>query len=484
MPRSNLSMTGALVVAILATTSALALIIWWAEPGAQPARGQPAPAVAAPSDGAAHPPSPRAIRRQTAAEPAAAPTATAAWTFEEFVDGLVAHAIELRQRVELRDEEGARDLDARSQALVRRLEHEIPTWDELSLAALLECEDTESDQVHTVRRRTLAFLLERGFEARRASGDRRRLDALVSMALAGVPARETTAYELGPMVARGERLGLAHEGEVLDLVALVPEQPWLAPIASMVLKALWRNLEATGARSHSELAALALLFKDDANPGRRIAAFEALVTLQGGRYRELVLHEIALRGDREAAAAVIHLAADALPVPLAIEVLQRLAPVARSELMAPCMNLAERDPEAVRATYEQLLASGTDAGLRADLISGLGFQQSSRSTATARLAFDQDPDPAVRTRALFALTAMAPTSHGIEVWELAAADPYFSDPKRAGRLIVALSNLATVADGSVRARIAGWAQDLSSRTDLLAGDRQRLEAIVAQAEPR
>lgn len=417
----------------------------------------------------------------------AQPRPTAVPTFDEYVDRIVERARALRRAVENEKPEQAREIDDACRSLVEDLERDYPNAGDLCLFAMGGLEPLTSGPPG-MRFSTLHFLLARALQRREgevAVLGRAALDGLVAKALDLVPKDATTAAALAQLVTTGEsRLGLAHEDAVLSIASLVPEDPWLSEPATSLLRALWANLERSGARTSAELAALALLFKDDTNPSRRIAAFESLLTLADGRYRELVFHDVATRGDRDAAVAVLQLAADKLPVPVAIEALHRLGDLASDSLLGPCLTLADRGGEEVRGAYETLLAGGTDPGLRAELVSGLGLAGDATGIRMARLAFDQDPDPKVRERALFALTASAPSSHGLDAWEAAANNPRNRTRRGAGTLVLALDNLAGSSDPDVRLRVARWAHELRSMDWVGPTERDRLGGILAKAEPR
>src|SRR5690606_18767731 len=122
------------------------------------------------------------------------------------------------------------------------------------------------------------------------TGERRHLDALVESILRCVPQDAALAKGLGDgLLVDRPYLGVAHESTVLETVDLGIELPYLRGTAARLLRTLWRNLAASGDRSSTSLDALALVFKDDSNPGRRQAALEHLLVADDGRYRRAVV---------------------------------------------------------------------------------------------------------------------------------------------------------------------------------------------------
>ena len=109
----------------------------------------------------------------------------------------------------------------------------------------------------------------------------------------------STAFVKDGMELLADRpyLGIHHEEAVFDLLVMAPELPFLREVSSALLLTLWENLQESGARTGSDLASLALLFKEDVNQSRRLAALRHLLTADGGRYKELVVQEAIDRHD-------------------------------------------------------------------------------------------------------------------------------------------------------------------------------------------
>jgi hypothetical protein len=144
------------------------------------------------------------------------------------------------------------------------------------------------------------------------------------------------------------------------------------------------------------------------------------------------------------------------------------------------LTLALKDPAGLRTAYENLAGEGRDAALRADLISGLGFNPSPENTALTRLAFDQDPDPGVRARALLAL------STSVALGELAISraldDPSFLG-KRGERMpdvISAIQNLAGTGELNAEARLG---RRVLARPGLAETDRADLRRLLVETLP-
>lgn len=161
----------------------------------------------------------------------------------------------------------------------------------------------------------------------------------------------------------------------------------------------------------------------------------------------------------------------------ALMVLQRVATVTTEGITSAFVTLGQRDPQVLRTTYESKLADNTEPGLRAEMITGSGFSRTVDGVELARLAFRADPDPTVRTRAMFVLTANAEQDVREEVLTSALDDAEYSgDPRRLGEIVVALENLARKGITNAVQRLG---TRLMSRTDLLPGDRERLAKLLS-----
>ncbi len=174
-------------------------------------------------------------------------------------------------------------------------------------------------------------------------------------------------------------------------------------------------------------------------------------------------------------------AARILEPPEALEVLRRLVAVSRDESMAAFLTLGRRDPELLRETYEETLADNVEPGLRAELVTGTGFSATPAAIELARLAFQSDPLPAVRIRAMLVITAKASEAWGEETVASALDDPEFSaDPQNLGAIVWALDNLARA--GMVNA-VHRLGTRLMSTSLLLPADREQLADLLSRSLP-
>jgi hypothetical protein len=406
-------------------------------------------------------------------------------SFDDFLERLVDLGSQLTLAVQARDQDLAQELDRLSRDELEELYRYFPAPEARALSRLAGLPPDDASVPALVRRKVCLLLLTRGlqqrYEQERATGSRRRLDTLVSAMLATVPQAERLAQELGGQLVDHPYLGLVHEEAVLDLVAMTSEQPFLAELSTALLLTLWDNLSASGARTSSELASLALLFKDDANPSRRLAAFIHLLKAEQGRYRDVVLDEVCRRRERDLARELGMAAARTLEPPEALGVLRRLVTVSRDESMGAFLTLGRRDPELLRETYEELLADNVEPGLRAELVTGTGFSAMPAGIELARLAFQSDPLPKVRIRAMLVITSKASQAWGEETVGSALDDPAFAtDPQNLGAIVWALDNLAR--SGMVNA-VHRLGTRLMSRSELLPGDREQLADLLSRSLP-
>lgn len=405
--------------------------------------------------------------------------------FAAFVDRLVRLGLALDEAVRAGRDAEARSRDAEAKELCGRIVREVADFDARALHALAGCPVEDQGQTAQVRRRVLAFLVAQGL-ARRAGRDDRQarragLDALVRGIVTLLPRDEMLARELAPLLVGQPYLGPAHETDLLELADLAREQAWLVPAAVELLRTLWDNLEHSGARGASELLAAALLALEDGNPVRRLAALERLLRRGEERHREAVVQQILQRRDRQGARAVAIAAAQHLPPADAFAILRRLADVEPQALMPGFLTLGGRDAGFLRGRYEELLGNDVEPRLRAELITGAGFQGSSEDVLLAQTAFDLDRDPGVRERALFVLTARAGTSLGPAALDRALDDPGLSGrPEQLGQIVLALENLAHSGDPGVVARIG---TRILARQGLLPGDRSTLERLLERNSP-
>lgn len=321
--------------------------------------------------------------------------------------------------------------------------------------------------------------LARRHELVKRGGERAELDAFVGMILTAIAGDEARAPAMHAWLLDQPFLGAAHEAPVMELVRRAATEGWLAQIASGLLRTLWKNLEASGQRRPEEIAALALLAKDGENPSARLAALKTLLLAADGRFRALVEQEVLHKRDREVARELAAAAALDLPVREALDLLVRLSPLAPGGMIGPFMTLGHRDPKLLVDSYERLLADDVAPQLRADLVTGAGFEGRGGSEI-ARTAFELDRDPGVRERAIFVLTAKGGPEVGEKVLMAALDDRTFSgDPVRLAGLVLALENLIP-GDPNVVDRVS---RRILARSELSEADRRKVEELKGRALP-
>ena len=359
--------------------------------------------------------------------------------------GLATAAAAARQRGE-RTRVSA--LDAEGQRLLEEMLRELEAPEESALHALTGLMPEDATIAGQIRWSICLQLVRMGLELRHErfrQGDLRDpLDHLVLSILACIPQEERLAKDLATLMRKQPYLCARQENAVLDLVALAPEQRFLIPIATELLLTLWANLEANGARSSSDLASLALLFKGDINPSRRLAALQHLLTADGGRYKELVLRDAIGRRDPQVLGELVLAISQRLPPKEAVGDLLRISQVCNRGLTSALLNVALRDASVLRDAYDKHLADDSHADFRGHLITGAGFQQDTAGLDLALDALRVDPDPAVCCRALMVITARAdPLLAEARLMSL-LDQPKFSDSSdHLGRVVLALQNLAT-----------------------------------------
>jgi hypothetical protein len=460
--------------------------LWWFL-GAEvaPARGSGAPADATTS---ARPPTEvgTPVRREVpdAGELPDAGIAAGRIDFDEAVDQLVALGVAMWRAVQIRDEATVQARNQEATALLARLGAARRDAGELALDRLTRVPEDRAAIEIEVRRQVLQRVMRDALFALHAgsagSAERGPLEALVEAMLATIPQSATIATQVGlGLLADEPYLGPAHEQSVLDLAELVPEAPFLENVVAGLLRTLWRNLEASGARTSGRLASLAMLFLEDANPARRQAAARQLVA--DPRYRDFAIAQVVRAGDRGLAAELARTAAVELPPAEALAILRAVDEVGGDELTAAYLVLGDRDGRLMAREYEQVLADGVRPQLRASLITGATAALDQDAFGIARLAFDFDPDPQVRIRALYAL-AMQP-DHAAAEAALAAAidDPLAaSDRTWIGNIALALRNLA--GQGAIQA-LDRLGRRLEQHPMLAEHDRRALRQLLAEHLP-
>ncbi len=406
-------------------------------------------------------------------------------TFDEWIERLVALALETRAAVEADDFDEAREVDERARVAIERMRAELPDTEESALHALCGLMSEDETVAGTARRRVLGLVLELGLRVRwqrfEYSGDRARVDRLVEAMLVSLPQDEPLAELLGlGLLADEPFLGPSHERAVLDLVELSLREPFLARVAKALLTTLWQNLEESGARTSGNLASLALVYADDSNPTRRICALRHLLTSRDGRYEHFVMERVRQSRDSDLAVAVGITAARELEPRAALRVLEQLEPVAgASRLTASFLLLGNRAPASIRTAYEHKLADQVAPQLRAEMVTGFGFGDS--GFELARVAFEQDPDLEVKKRALFVLASRSTVEIGEHTLLAAIDDDAFTaDPTRVGAIVSALDNLANHGDANAVHRVG---RRLRVHPKLMDADRRRLDDLLAQHTP-
>ena len=405
--------------------------------------------------------------------------------FERLINQLVELVRDLERAIKGDDAERAGQIQREADrvwAMFRRCD---PPAEETALLMLGDAAVTSTPAAQLRSRLCLRVIGEgltwrlRSFEA---SDDRRPLDQLVAGILTLLAAGHPAPDQLAALLIDKPYLSLSHEDQMLDLVAAAATSEQLVTATSRLLKTLWHNLERSGARSSAELAGLALLFLEDGNPCRRLAAMTYLLSARDGQFRDVVVTSIVRHHDTRMASAVSIAAAAELAPRAALAVLQRLRPLAKQTMMAAFMTLGERDADVLQTAYHQELRAGSDPELRAELVSGIGFR-GPEGLALARRAFDLDPSVEVRSRAMFAMTSQAPAALGERTLMAALDDERFSqDPKRLGQVALALDNLANAGEHGAVDRVG---RRLLAHPALTARDRERVDAMLARnATPR
>lgn len=415
--------------------------------------------------------------------PATRPLAHEPLDFDAVVDELVGIGVAMWAALDSGDRDGVLERNDAAEALLQRLHVGCPAAGELALDRLTRLgADLPSLEVR-VRRHVLERILRDALTARHAvsePGQRGPLDELVAAMLATLPQGEELARGLGGrLLVDTPFLGPAHERAVLELADFVPDMPFLEPIVAGLLRTLWQNLEATGARSTARLASLAMLFADDANPARRLAAVQQL--LHDVRYRDFAVAHVVRSGDRDLARELAQTASAELPPAAALDVLRTLEDVGGDELLGAWLLLGSRDSTLLARQYEQVLGDGTRPRLRAALVTGACARGDPGALEVASIAFEHDPDPDVRLRALYALAGHPDT--GVAERALAAAldDPRAArDPGWVASVALALRNFAASGAANGLARLGAR---LERHPLLQASDRSALRALLAEHVP-
>lgn len=459
---------------------ALALLLSWPQPspvaahaGPDPApiRHAPVAATTADADSAAG----TSSRQDATPEPATEPS------FEDRIDELVQigrRTAELAQQDEV---DAAKAADQQARARFGELMERFEDAGERALALLTTLAEPAAGPSSNGRRIVLQLVVktecERRDHAAEAAHDRSRIDAFVQAVLDVMPT-STHSAEVGEAALVNQRfLRAAHEPAVLGLVQLAAEQRFPRAIATQILLTLWDNLQQFGERSSEELSRLALLLLADSDASQRTAACRQL--LKDARYRNLVLAWLRERGDRAVANEVAGIAARELPVAEALAVLRELSATLPRAPNAYLV-LGFRAPDAIADSYRELLAANTHSDVRCDLITGIGMTRTPLGLEIAQLALHDDPSPAARIQAVFALTAQGEVAHGEAAITTALDDPGIAnDPTHLGALVLALQNLEAAGDANAIERVARRLQALP----LPDSARQTLAAMLQRCLP-
>lgn len=421
------------------------------------------------------------VRRREVLEPVQAPTRN----FDDYVEELVEIGARTSRLVIDGDIEGADASDAKAKELFAELMQNLADAPSEALARLLDHPTaTEDCPAHDhLRRRIWNLVLATGLQNLHRTSlqtqERESLDALVAATLVSMPQAEPLAHELCVQLDQKPYLGLAHEPIVLEFVAASGVDEFPAEVARKLLSTLWDNLQKTGQRTSEELNGLALLLLRDGNASERASAAELL--LADPRYRLVVLEHLRRSEDHKLAREVAMVAARILEPQVALQVLSETAGLA-GDFLAPYLVLGYREPALLQREYELQLANDTSPEFRGELVRGVGFSKDPLGVATAQLAFQSDPHPDVRLKAVFVLTANAAKTLAEPAFHAALQDPAIRDnPVRLGALVLALENLANAGEINAVDRIG---RQLLAAGALNQHSRTSLEELLARTLPR
>lgn len=402
--------------------------------------------------------------------------------FADYLEQLVRLATAAATAKQANNEDGVADLDTKGRKLLEQMLRRLQAPEESALHALTGLLPEDSSLAGRIRWSICLQLVRMGLELRYQrfrQGDRRDpLDHLLLCVLACIPQDQCLARDLAALLRHQPYLDLRQESAVLDLVALSPEQPFLIPIATELLLTLWTNLEASGARSSSDLASLALLFKADVNPSRRLAALQHLLCADGGRYKELVLRDGIDRRDPQVLGELALAISRRLPPKEAVDDLLRISQVSSRGLTPALLNLGMRDASVLRDAYERQLADQAHADFRGHLVTGAGFQEGPAGLELALDALRMDPDPNVCCRALMVITSRAdPVLAEARLMSLLDRSQISNSAAHLGTVVLALQNLATRNCPNTLRRVA---DRLLATGRLRPGDERRLRRLLRE----
>ena len=416
------------------------------------------------------------LAREAAAAPLPDPAEP---TFAQRIDELVA----LGQRTaELAQNDEHEQALASDQVARERFARLLQRFDDAGERALdLLTTLAGDDPAHAGHRLVLQLVLAEECARRHAAatthGDRGRIDGLVHATLDVLPTTPATIEVGSRTLVDQPYLRAVHEPMVLTLLQRASEGTLPRQVATQLLLTLWHNLQRHGERSSDELSRLALLLLADQDPSQRTAACRQL--LLDARYRGLVLAWLREHRDHAVATEVANLAAKELEPAAALAILRELTPLLPSAPNAYLV-LGFRAPEVVADAYRELLASGTQPQMRADLVTGVGMTTTPLGLDIATLALDHDPSPDVRLQAVFALTARRDVAQAERALQQVLDDPLVAqDPVRLGAVVLALQNLEAAGDANVLQRV-GERLRLLPLADY---SRQTLDGMLARGLP-
>ncbi|MCA8958487.1 MAG: hypothetical protein KDC87_20590, partial [Planctomycetes bacterium] len=178
--------------------------------------------------------------------------------FGELFERLVALSVRGIAARKAGEESEAARLEALAEKVLDLLRNRVPESDSAALHELTGILSEDHTERSRVCRALCLGLLRFGLARRLArfehGGSRRALDDLVHALLACLPQDERIAAELSGLLIGARYLGIVHEQAILDLALTATEDGFLVPHVVRLLETLWRNLEASGARSSTELA--------------------------------------------------------------------------------------------------------------------------------------------------------------------------------------------------------------------------------------
>lgn len=441
------------------------------------------PPIAATSD-----PAPAAAEAAPPERVAATPTPTLtepadAATFAAMVDELVAIGTRTALFAQADDHAAAARSDDEARALFAELMQRFADAGERALAMAIPLPPPSNGTDEAIGQRTVLHLVLAADCARRhanrtaAYDDGTPIDALVHAALDALPSGYGAQDVAGRALVDQPYLHAVHEQAVLGLLQQAAAETFPRQLATKLLLTLWDNVQQRGERTSDELSLLALSWLGGDDPSRRTAACRQL--LGDPRYRALVLSWLRERNDRTVAAELAQVAAMDLAPDVALSLLRELTPLLPSAPNAYLV-LGFRAPEVLADAYRELLASNTQAQVRADLVTGVGMTTTPLGLEVAKLALANDPSPDVRIQAVFALTARR--EHGLAEAALNQVldDPHVAqDPTRLGALVLALQNLEAADDPNAMQRLGQRLQGLP----LADYSRQLLAGLLARAVP-